>query len=420
MRVVYIHQYFRTPAMTGGTRSYEMARRLVQRGHEVHMVTSQTDPAGGARKSWTQTDEMGIRVHWWPVPYANRMKFSRRMRAFCEFAWRAASRAATLDGDVVFATSTPLTVALPGIHAARKSGVPFVFEVRDLWPELPIAVGALKSRTARTAARLLERYAYQQASHIVALSPGIKAGVMQGPVATDQVTVIPNSCDFDLFEVHDDRGAKFRQRYDWLGHRPLVVYTGTLGMINGVDYLPRLAAEMVRLNPEVRFLVVGSGQQESFIRAQAKRMDVLDRNFFTCGSVAKDQIPAVLSAADVATSLFIDLPEMRNNSANKFFDALAAGTPIVINHEGWLADLIRERGLGLVLDPADFSKAAQKLNVFLQNRERMSRAATAARRAGRELFDRDLLASRLENVLLNATGRAASRVRGVSELKTAA
>ena len=406
--------------MTGGTRSYEMARRLVQRGHEVHMVTSQNDPEDGARRSWTETDEMGVRVHWWPVPYANRMKFSQRMRAFCEFAWRAASRAAALDGDVVFATSTPLTVALPGIYAARRCGVPFVFEVRDLWPELPIAVGALKSRTARRAARLLEKTAYQQASHIVALSPGIKAGIVQGPVATDRVTVIPNSCDFDLFEVDDERGAEFRQQYDWLADRPLVVYTGTLGVINGVDYLPRLAAEVARLSPEVRFLVVGSGQQESFIRAQAKRLGVLDRNFFTCRSIAKDQMPAVLSAADVATSLFIDLPEMRNNSANKFFDALAAGTPIAINHEGWLADLIRERGLGLVLDPANFTNAALELNGFLRNRERMARAAMSARRAGLELFDRDTLASRLENVLLDATGRAAGKVRGVSELKKAA
>jgi glycosyltransferase involved in cell wall biosynthesis len=131
-------------------------------------------------------------------------------------------------------------------------------------------------------------------------------------------------------------------------------------------------------------------------------------------------MPAVLSAADVATSLFIDLPEMRNNSANKFFDALAAGTPIAINHEGWLADLIRERGLGLVLDPANFTNAALELNGFLRNRERMARAAMSARRAGRELFDRDTLASRLENVLLDATGRAAGKVRGVSELKKAA
>ena len=138
MRILYLHQYFNTPDMTGGTRSYEMALRLVRAGHEVHMITSERTP-GIDRRGWRVEDVHGITVHWLPVRYSNRMTFARRLVAFAEFAWGAGRRAASLDTDLVFATSTPLTIALPGVYAARHHRIPMVLEVRDLWPTVPIA-----------------------------------------------------------------------------------------------------------------------------------------------------------------------------------------------------------------------------------------------------------------------------------------
>src|SRR5680860_1523682 len=106
MRIVYLHQYFNTPEMPGGTRSYEMARRLVAWGHEVHMITSDRSRDRG---DWCVTDENGIQVHWLPVAYSNTMDFQKRLQAFLRFAAKAARRAATIDCDVVFATSTPVS-----------------------------------------------------------------------------------------------------------------------------------------------------------------------------------------------------------------------------------------------------------------------------------------------------------------------
>ena len=151
MRIIYLHQYFNTPNMSGGTRSYEMARRLVDRGHEVHMVTSSRDgkPSGRHARGWTETVEAGIQVHWCSVPYSNHMSSRRRLGAFAKFSRLAARKATALRGDVVFATSTPLTIALPAVYAARRRSIPMVFEVRDLWPEMPIAVGALNVGSIR-------------------------------------------------------------------------------------------------------------------------------------------------------------------------------------------------------------------------------------------------------------------------------
>ena len=198
MKILYLPQYCTTPAMSGGTRSYEMAKRLVAAGHEVHVIT--TWRGASERRDWWVEDIDGIQVHWLPVPYSNAMGFARRLKAFFHFAARSARRAVTIGGDVVFATSTPLTIALPAVAAARKLKRPMVFEVRDLWPLLPIAIGALRSPVTIALARWLERFAYRNADRIVALSPGMAEGVVATGYDPARVHVIPNSCDLDLFQ----------------------------------------------------------------------------------------------------------------------------------------------------------------------------------------------------------------------------
>jgi glycosyltransferase involved in cell wall biosynthesis len=404
VRIIYLHQYFTTPQTSGATRSYEMARRLVASGHEVDMVTSVRRPLDGRFKGWRQTEEAGIRVHRLCVPYSGSMSYPERMRAFLKFAWKAAFKAASLDGDVVFASSTPLTIALPAVYAARRQKIPMVFEVRDLWPELPIAVGALRGRVSIAAARWLERFAYWNSARIIALSPGMKEGVLRTGYPEEQVHLIPNGADLELFAVPAEVGQAFRDQFDWLQDHPLVVYTGAFGFINGVDYMARLAASVEKLAPEVRFLALGSGKQEQYIRETAAQLNVLGSNFFMPGRLPKLEMPKVLSAADIATSLFIDLPEMWANSANKFFDALASGTPVAINYQGWQAELLRETGAGLVLDVHDVESAAEQLVQALRDPDWLRRAGAAARKLAMERFSRDMLAKQLEAVLLEAVG----------------
>src|SRR5690606_349402 len=123
MKIVYLHQYFNTLEMSGGTRSYEMARRLVAAGHEVHMVTSWRNDDSRST-SWFTTEESGIQVHWLPVPYSNHMSYRERISAFASFAFRSMTKAKELGGEVIFATSTPLTIAIPAVFAARHKKIP--------------------------------------------------------------------------------------------------------------------------------------------------------------------------------------------------------------------------------------------------------------------------------------------------------
>lgn len=404
MRITYLHQYFTTPEMSGGTRSYEMARRLAAMGHKVNMVTSWQE--ADSRRGWFETEEAGIRVHWLPVPYSNAMGHAARIKAFFRFARAAARRAASLPADVVFATSTPLTIALPGAYAARRQRVPMVFEVRDLWPEVPIAVGALRDPLSRSAARRLERYAYQRAAHVVALSPGMREGVVKTGYPWERTSVIPNSADLDFFDPRKTDGEAFRAAHPELGDAPLVVYPGSMGKINGVGYLPRIAAAARNAGVEAQFVVVGWGREEQQVRDEAARLGVLGANFHIYPPVPKGQMPEVLAAADVVVSLVIDLQALWANSANKFFDGLASGTPVAVNYEGWQAELLRESGAGLVLPANEPDAAARALGEFLPDPRQLKAAGQAARTLAEECFCRDKLAKDLEAVLHDAVTQA--------------
>ena len=397
MKITYLHQYFHTPEVPGSTRSYEMARRFVARGHEVNLITADRHAAPGS--GWRVSDEAGIRVHWLPVPYSNTMSVRDRIGAFFNYARGAAQKAASLPTDLIFASSTPLTIALPAVWAARRRRVPMVFEVRDLWPELPIAIGALKGEPTIYAAKRLERFAYRNAAQIIALSPGMKEGIVNTGYPAERVHVVPNSCDLALFDVPKSAGDAYRAEHAWLGDRPFIVYVGTMGQINGVPYMADLAAKVRAEAPDVRFAVYGGGYDYNNLKARAQELGVFDETLFMPGPIPKKQVPAVLSAATFASSLFIDLKEMWVNSANKFFDGLAAGRPVLINYGGWQADILRETGAGLVLDPHDMDKAKDTLLRALRDEAWLKSAGRQARQLAEDRFSRDGLAAELIGVL---------------------
>lgn len=400
MKITYLHQYFNTPDLPGGTRSYEMARRLVAMGHEVNMVTSWRE--ADWRKGWFVTDEAGIKVHWLPVPYSNRMGFGERIRAFFQFALRSAQRAATLDADMVFATSTPLTIALPAVYAARRRKVPIVFEVRDLWPEMPIAMGALKSSLQIRAARALESWAYRNAAAVVALSPGMKQGVVDIGYPAGQVAVIPNSSDNREFAFDAEAAQRFRAARPWLGDEPLLTYAGTFGRVNGVGYAVELAKALFALGSDIRLLLVGDGAERDAVIQQARAAGVYEQNLFFETKMTKREIPALFSAATMASNLVIDLPEARANSANKFFDTLASTKPIFLNHGGWMHDLVNQHDCGINAWGRSTIDVAVELNQKLNDPVWLAKSGESAKRLATNYFDRDVLAKQLEQVLIAA------------------
>lgn len=397
MRVVYLHQYFNTPAMAGGTRSYEMARRLVAAGHQVDLVTTWREPTD--KRDWFVTEEAGIRVHWLPVAYSNSMNHAQRVRAFVRFAWMSARKATSLGGDVVFATSTPLTIALPGIYAAWRRRVPMVFEVRDMWPAVPIAIGAIHNPVLVWLARRLESFTYRYAAHIVALAPGMSEDIVELGVPKDKITVIPNGCDLDVFAAVPGSQSP-RSEFQWLGSRKLVLYTGALGLVNGADYLVRLASQAANIDPEIRFVVIGEGAERQTIRALAQSCGVLDKVFFMLEPLPKRDLVRWLHAADLVVALFAGPRVIWKDAVqNKFFDALAAGKPIANNFDGWQSRIALETGVGLILDPSNVAAAARQLIAALRDEAWLEAVPARARVLAESQFERGKLAGKLEHVL---------------------
>jgi glycosyltransferase involved in cell wall biosynthesis/O-antigen ligase len=409
MRIAYLHQYFATPDMSAGTRSYEFARRMVRDGHEVHLITTdRTSPS----KGWRVSDVDGITVHWLGVPYSNSMSNRDRIGAFFSFAVRAVQRTRDVEADVVFATSSPLTIAIPAVGGVVGTDTPVVMEIRDLWPDTPIAMGALKNPVARFLARLLEAFAYRHSTRIVALSPGMADGVAAAGYPSRAITVVPNAADRELFAESDADGRALRKELPWLGDRPLVAYIGTIGRVNGMQHFVRLARAVQDRDEDVRFVIVGDGIERDPTRALAEELGVYERTLFMLPPVTKLQVPAFFGAATISSSFVQEIPALAANSANKVFDGLAAGRPILINHGGWQADLLREHDAGIVLTN-DYEADADLLVGKLRDPAWLEAAGERAAALARDQFDRDLLYVELARVLTaaRAQGRVTRPVR---------
>ncbi|MBD2521575.1 glycosyltransferase family 4 protein [Nostoc sp. FACHB-133] len=409
-RLIYLDQYFSIPTVSGGTRSWEFSTRIVQDKWQVCMFCGNSKIHGISAVNILKLfnrKNVSFELNIIPLKYSNHMSFSRRILAFLSFAVRSSLQVLREEkADLTFATSTPLTIAIPALLRKWLHGTPYVFEVRDLWPEMPIAVKAIRSPLAIFLARQLELIAYQNASHIVALSPGMKEGIVKQGIPPEKVEVIPNACDNARFNISETIGLEFLRQHPELSGGPLIVYTGTLGHINGVNYLAYLASHMRNIIPEAKFLVVGSGACESEVREASSQLGILEKNFWMWPPIPKAEMPALLSACTVATSLFKPIPEMEHNSANKFFDALAAGRPVVINYGGWQKEILEQSGAGISISSNDPKVAAIQLAKFLNSSECLQSAQTAARKLADTVFDRDILYKKLANVfqkVLNET-----------------
>lgn len=393
MRILYFHQHFSTPQGASGTRSYEFARALIARGHQVTMVCGSNQLAKlglslEAGKSVARGVVDGINVIALPVSYSNRDSIARRAWIFAKFALRSIGIALREPCDLVFATSTPLTAAIPGIFAKLFRRKPFVFEVRDLWPELPRALG-MRNPFLLGAMSLLEWSGYRFASGLVGLSPGIVAGIRERAPRTTPVAMIPNGCDLELFK------PELRQKLSVEGINAtdfVAGFTGAHGIANGLEAVLAAAAVLKKRGENrIKFLFVGDGNRKDAIMAQAKQ-DGLDNCIFL-PPVPKTGLVKITTSLDCGLMVLKNVPAFYyGTSPNKFFDYIASGIPVVNNYPGWLADMINDTGCGLAVPPDDPEKLANALVKLADATDDNAAPRRAARQLAELNFSREKLA----------------------------
>lgn len=385
MKVIYIHQYFRTPDQGGAVRSYHLAKGMVEAGIEVEMITTH------ALSDYDQRWIDGIRVHYLPVDYDQKFGFFKRIWAFWRFVTKAKKLVKKLPRpDLLYITSTPLTTGLIGLWVKKRMAIPYVFEVRDLWPEAPIQVGAIRNPVTKSLLYSLERKIYDQALSLVALSPGIAAH-LQKISPQREVALIPNFSDLNRF-YPKEKNQKLAVELG-ISAGLTLVYTGALGQVNAVEELLELAEIAQKKGKNWGFLIMGTGSFEQRLRDLTKAKNLKNVWFIPFGS--KEKVNEVLSLADFAWISFAHLPVLKTNSPNKFFDALAAGKAIIVNHKGWVYDLVKTYELGISCLPGKMDAAFAKLEKLEENPTALDRLSKNSRILAETYFSKEIAVSRL-------------------------
>ena len=395
MRILYFHQHFSTPRGSVGTRSYEMARRLIERGHSVTMVCGsyrggETGLQGGFVSGMRRGTVDGIDVIEFDLAYANADGFLRRSMTFLSFALRSIVIAMTERYDVVFATTTPLTAGIPGMFARWLRRKPFVFEVRDLWPELPRAMGVIRNPVVLWAMSVLEWMSYRSASRLVGLSPGIVEGIVRRGVSRERVTMIPNGCDLEVFG-----GERKPWRPEGVDEGDLMaLFAGTHGPANGLDAVLDAAAALRRRGrTDIKLVLVGQGKLKPDLQERAAREGL--NNVVFHPPVAKSRLADLMAATDVGLQILDNIPAFYNGtSPNKFFDYLSAGLPVLVNYPGWLAEVVAVDRCGFVVPPDDPEAFADALVSAADSRGELTSMGQRARLCGESRFSRQDSADR--------------------------
>lgn len=374
MRVIYFHQHFSTPKGSAGIRSYEMARRLVHHGHHVTMVcgsygggeTGLTAPfVKGRRRGMID----GIDVVEFDLAYSNTDGFIKRTGTFLKFALRSIRLALREPYDVLFATTTPLTAGIPGIFARWLRRKPFVFEVRDLWPELPRAMGIIRNPIVLGAMSVLEWASYRSAHRLIGLSPGIVEGIAKRGVPKDRIRLVPNGCDLDIFG-----GEHTAWRPAEIAATDLMaIYAGTHGIANGLHAVLDAASVLKqRGRSDIKILLIGQGKLKGELMERAQREE-LDNVIFH-DPVNKSRLAGLMAETDVGMQILANVPAFYyGTSPNKFFDYIAAGVPVLNNYPGWLAEQIEEQRCGFAVRPDDPEAFADALEKAAADREELKR-----------------------------------------------
>lgn len=403
MKILYFHQHFSTPKGSAGIRSYAMAQSLIRNGHQVTMVcgsfgagqTGLTQPFNkGMRRGMVD----GIDIIEFELPYSNALSFLKRILIFLSFAFKSIKVALTEQYDVVFATTTPLTAGIPGIFAKWFRRKPFVFEVRDLWPELPKAMGVIKNPIVLWMMSVLEWTSYHSADRLVGLSPGIVDGIIKRGIAPEKVASIPNGCDLDIF-------ASEHQAWRPEGVKPtdlMAIFTGTHGLANGLNAVLDAAVELKkRQRTNIKLVLVGDGMQKKALLERAVELQ-LDNVIFH-DPVNKTKLAGLMASADIGLQILANVPAFYyGTSPNKFFDYISAGLPVLNNYPGWLAELITKEQCGFAVPPENPQAFADALEQAANQRERLIEMGRNGQQVAREQFNRSILSQKFSDWVTGA------------------
>lgn len=400
MKVIYLHQYFITDKGSGSARSFDIAKRLVEKGHFVTVICGRTDNNGlkniKGLKLWQVEYVNSIKVIVCNVKYSNYMGVFERMISFFLFSILSTIRGLLeLNSDVVFATSTPLTITIPGIIISLVKRVRYVFEVRDLWPEDLVDAGRIRKKSiVYFIYSFLEKISYELADRICVVSPGFYKRLIERNINPRKLVYLPLGADSELYKTGIIKPGFFLDNK--IFSKVIVLYCGAHGDANGLEVLLD-CAKYLEKDKNIAIVLIGDGKKKPFLIKKKREMNL--NNLFFLDPIPKYQIPSVISEADIGLLILREINRPRWVMPNKLYDYMFCGKPIIINFSGTAADFIREYSIGVCARPNSAEELANAIRYLAYNEDIRKQYGTKAKKIAFELFDRKNIADQLEKIL---------------------
>jgi len=387
---ILIHQAFASKDEPGGTRHYELGRRLVERGQQLTVVASDVNYQTGkrlvpAKRLVTESTEDGIRILRAYTYAAIHKNYLSRVASFLSFMTTSVVvGAGASKPDVVMGTTPPIFQAVSAWALSVLRRRPFLLEVRDLWPEFAIDIGLLKNPVLIQFARWLESFLYSRADYLLVNSPAYRDYLIEKGVRAGKISFIANGIDPEMFNP-EERAEGFRQQYG-LQDKFVVTYAGALGMANDIDLLVKAAA-IIKDRRAIHVLIVGDGKERERLQELAKQLGT-DNLTFT-GAFPKSEMTTVLAASDACVAILRNIKMFRTTYPNKVFDYMAAGRPTILAIDGVIREVVEAAHGGIFVQPGDADLLAMAIIDLADHPDRAKSMGLNARAYVIEHFNRD-------------------------------
>ncbi len=405
MKILFLSHYFPPEANAPASRTFDHCVRWARAGHDVTVVTCAPNcPEGvvypGYRNRLRRQieDVEGVRVvRVWSylAPNAGTL---RRIANYISYMFSAAAASLRLPRpDVVVATSPQFFCGWAGVLVSRLKRRPLVLEIRDIWPEGIVAVGALRNRLLLRTLERLEKWLYRAARHIVTVGAGYRSKILERVDVADRISVITNGVDLNFFRpCGPDRSFVDRWKLDG---RFVCLYAGTIGMTCGLEVVPK-AAELLKRKGrrDVAFCLVGDGALRSRLQQQVKEADLDDMVVFT-GRQPKEQMPAILASSDACLVHLRYHEHFEALIPSKIFETMAMGRPIIMGVRGLSLEIVMEANAGLAMQPESPESLAENVERLADDPDLATQLGAAARDYVAEHYNRDRLAARMLELL---------------------
>ena len=397
MKIIYLHQHFRKPDEWGSTRPYYLSKAIAEAGHEVHLI------CGYNGKDKKEEVLEGVHIHYLPIPYRQEQSFMSRIFSFLKFAFKAYSESKKIlsrksqivnrnSDTLVYASSTPLTVGLTALLLKRYQKLPYIFEVRDAWPEAPIEMGIVRNPLLIRLLHKFTRKIYKNAKSIVSLSPGITE-IIKNYYVNTPIHEISNFSDTEQFKPLS-KNKELTKKY-LNDNEKGVIYFGAIGIANHLEYLLDIAEKSKGL--PLKFFIVGDGSEKERLMQLAKQKGLENITFLP--PVPKNELPQLLSIMDFSYVSFLNLPVLTSCSPNKLFDSLASGKVCITNTKGWMKDLLEKEECGFYADPENPQDFIDKIMPFLEDENVMQSHKGKARIIAENKYSETVMCGKLMELI---------------------